>query len=73
LSSAAHRAIAADHVPELLLSKMRQLIEANQRDLRSLPIQDGLVVLAVLERDRRGRRKRPIKVALVRLGAERRG
>ena len=69
---AAHRAIAADHVPELLLGEMSQLIERDQRNLASLPVEHGLVVLEVLERNRRARRKRPIKVALVRLGAEQR-
>jgi len=69
---AAHRAIAAKHVPELLLAEMRQLIEANQRDLTALPIQDGLFMLQLLKRNRRARRERPRKVGLVRLGAEHR-
>jgi hypothetical protein len=34
---AAGRAIAADHVKELMRREVRQLVETDQRDLRALP------------------------------------
>ena len=35
----------AEHVEELLLREVRQLVELDERDLRALPIQDALLVL----------------------------
>src|SRR4029077_6768006 len=37
----AGRAVAADHVEELMRGKMGQLVEPDQRDLRALPVMDG--------------------------------
>src|SRR5215475_7465400 len=47
-------------------------LAAHQRDLRSLPIEHGLVVLQVLERNGRALRKGPVELVLVRLCAEQR-
>jgi hypothetical protein len=65
----AHRAVPADHVPELLGGEVRQLVEADERDLRPLPIEDGLVVLEVAEADRGAARKAPFEHMLARPGA----
>jgi hypothetical protein len=51
---------------------MRQLIETDERDLRSLPVEDGLVVLEVGERNRGAGWKAPIEVGVVRFRAKQR-
>src|SRR5215472_16209145 len=48
---AAGRAVAADHVEELMRGEMRQLVETHQRNLRTLPVVDGVVELQVREFD----------------------
>ena len=57
---AAGRAVAADHVEELVRRKMRQLVETDQRDLRALPVVDGAVELQVRELDPAGTRPAPL-------------
>src|SRR4029078_4555019 len=42
----ASRAVAADHVEELMRGEMRQLVKTDQGDLSALPIIDGAVELA---------------------------
>src|SRR5690606_28995018 len=51
-----------EHVPELLLAEMGQLIEAEERDLRPLPVVDRLLVLEVSECHARARGERPTQV-----------
>ena len=47
---------------KLFRREVRQLVEADQWDLRTLPVQDRLVVLEVAEADRRTRWECPLKV-----------
>src|SRR5690606_31721208 len=48
---AARAAVAAEHVPELLGFEVRELVEADEGDLRALPVEDVLLVLEVRELD----------------------
>ena len=57
---AAGRAVAADHVEELVRREMRQLVETDQRDLRTLPVIDGAVELQVREFDLAAPRPAPL-------------
>src|SRR6202040_2510598 len=57
---AASRAVAADHVKELMRGEMRQLVETDQRDLRALPGINRAVELQVRELDPAGARPAPL-------------
>src|SRR2546423_1835614 len=66
----AGRAVAADHVKELMRGKMRQLVETDQRDLRPLPGVDRAVDLQVRELDPAGPRPAPLAQSDMRDPAE---
>ena len=66
----AGRAVAADHVEELAHGEMRQLIEADQCDLRALPVVDRGVELQMRELDLAGARPAPFVASVVRDAAE---
>ena len=51
---------------------MRQLVKQDQRDLRALPVGDGLFVLKVGHRNRRAGREFPVQHVLDRLSPEQR-
>ena len=67
---AAGRAVAADHVKELTRREMRQLVKADQCDLRALPVVDRAVVLQVRELDLATARPAPLAHSDVRRAAE---
>ena len=67
---AAGRAVAADHVEELMRREMRQFVETDQRDLRALPVVDGAVELQVRELDLAGTRPAPLAHSDMRGAAE---
>src|SRR5207248_11714032 len=57
---AAGRAVAADHVEELMRREMRQFVETDQRDLSALPVVDGGFKLKVRKLDLAGARPAPL-------------
>src|SRR5258708_40244355 len=57
---AAGRAVAADHVEELMRREMRQFVETDQRDLSALPVVDGGFKLQVRKLDLAGARPAPL-------------
>ena len=65
-------AVAADQIPELAGREVGQLVEADQRRLRALPVVDGLVVLQVGEADARPARKAPLQGGAESLRAQQR-
>jgi len=67
---AAGRAVAADHVEELMRRKMRQLIKTEQGDLSALPIIDGAVELQMGKLDLAAARPAPLASAKVRGATE---
>jgi len=66
----AGRAVAADHVEELMRREMRQLIETNQRDLSALPIVNSGFKLQVRKFDLAAARPPPFAHADLRRAAE---
>src|SRR5204862_8264054 len=54
------RAVAADHVKKLIRREMGQLVEADQRNLRALPIVDGGFELQMRKLDLAGARPAPL-------------
>src|SRR6267378_2209168 len=63
---AAGRAVAADHVEELMRREMRQFVETDQRDLSALPVVNGGFKLQVRKLDLAGARPAPLAHAEVR-------
>src|SRR5215469_4099168 len=67
---AAGRAVAADHVEELMRGEMGQFIKADQRDLSALPVKDRAVELQVRELDLAAAPPAPLAHSDVRGSAE---
>src|SRR5467141_820357 len=57
---AAGRAVAADHVEELMRREMRQFVETDQRNLSALPVVNGGFKLQVRKLDLAGARPAPL-------------
>src|SRR5690606_20098763 len=65
------RTVAAEEIEKLRLAEMRQLIEADEGELRPLPVELVLLMLQMREADRAAALELPGKLALLRRAANR--